>query len=102
MIGFDKTYVIICRYGRIQRMFVHAFWPDDKDAPKKVVIQAVWYEQVGTNPVNGLPQIRLNNNFDSCTLCFLEDCWAHSITFGLSDPFADPQPQFPLYDVLRR
>ena len=99
----DKMYVMSFRYGKIQRMFVHFFWPDDKDAPSKVVIQAEWYEQVGTNPVNGLPEIRLNRNFDASSLCFLEDCVAHHIFFVRSDPFTPLQPnQLPLWVVCRR
>ena len=95
------------RYGVITRMFLHSFWPD-AEAPKKIVVQADWYEQVGKNPVNGLPQIRFQANFSACSLAFLDDCIAENCAFFPSDPWNDKSDLFdvvlhhssPLYDTL--
>jgi hypothetical protein len=68
-------------------MFLHSFWQHDPQAPRKLVIQANWYEQIGINPVNGLPQIEYNENFGSCSLAFLDDCIAENCAFFPSSPW---------------
>ena len=80
---------VVTAYGVIQRMFTHRFWPQE-DAPTKVVAVADWYEQVGVNPVNGLPLIRYQSNFNSCSLVFLEDCVPQNCSLFPTDPFIAP------------
>ena len=88
---------IIFRYGVITRMFQHSFWPNDPEAPKKVIIEADWYEQVGTNAVNGLPQITFQPNFASCSVAFLDDCIPDNCVFFPSNPW---DPNCKLFDVV--
>jgi hypothetical protein len=85
-------------YGVIQKMFTHQFWPDDPEAPEKVIVQADWYELVGANPINGLPQIRRNNNFNACSVAFLDMCVAANCIFMPSDPITHPANG--LFDVI--
>ena len=78
-------------------MYLHPFWPNDPEAPRKIVIEADWYEQVGTNQTNGLPQIKFQANFSSCSLAFLDDCIPENCTFFPSNPWDD---NCDLFDVL--
>lgn len=89
---------VVVGYGIIESMFVHKFWPDDPEAPEKVIIQADWFEQVGTNPTNGLPQIKRNPNFNACSVAFLDMCTAANCVFMKSDPFSFPSNE--LFDVV--
>lgn len=82
----SETGNVVTAYGKIQRMFVHRMF-DDESADSKVVIQADWYEHVGTNPVNGLPQVQFNPNFNACSLAFLDQCIPQNFMFGKSDPW---------------
>lgn len=82
-------------YGVIKEMFSHSFGPEP-DAEKYVIISADWYEHVSTNPINGLPQVRYQNNFDACSLAFLEDCIPDNCCFFRFNPW---DPDCDLYDV---
>jgi hypothetical protein len=65
-------------------MFTHAAHAGDDP---KVVIQATWYEKIGVNPVNGLPQIKPQPNFDSCSVTFLDQCVPLNCVFFPSNPW---------------
>ena len=90
----SHTHTYLNRYAVITNMFLHSFWQHDPQAPRKVVIQANWYEQVGINPVNGLPQIEYNENFGSCSLAFLDDCIPENCTFFPSSPWNETCHRF--------
>ena len=92
-----ETRQVVMGYGRITDMYIHRFWPEE-GAPEKIIVVADWYEQIGTNPVNGLPQIRFQQNFSSCQLAFLEDCVPKSCKFLPSNPFDD---SCDLFDVIQ-
>ena len=74
-------------YGVIQKIFEHAMHKGE-DAPKRVVIECVWYEYVGINPVSLNPQVRFNPNWKSHYV-FLDSCVASACVFWPSDPFGD-------------
>jgi hypothetical protein len=57
-------------------------------APKRIVIECVWYEPVGTHPVSLNPQVKYNPNWSS-DLVFLDSCLPVSCGFWPSDPFGD-------------
>ena len=57
-------------YGRINTIISHQMYPDD-GAPKHVLVSCDWFVPEGTNPRNGLPRVRLCENFNSSRWCFL-------------------------------
>ena len=78
-------------------MFLHTMHPGP-DAPKKIVIECVWYEHVGTNPVSGNPQVRYNPNWQSHYV-FLDSCVPAACVFWPSDP-SDNNSDLRLMDVV--
>jgi hypothetical protein len=75
-------------YRIIMRMFIHKLFDSSEDPnDEKIVIQARWYECVGVNPVNGLPQIKHQPNFDACSVAFLENCVPENLLFLQSNPW---------------
>ena len=86
-------------YGRIVSMFEHTMHPG-LAAPSGVVVECKWYELVGTNPVNGLPTVRYNPNWDAGRHVFLHTCVPASCAFWPKDPWT-PLDDTSEFDVIR-
>ena len=73
-------------YARIVDIFEHRMYPH-RESPARVIIECKWYEEVGINPVNGLPMIRLNENWEVARYAFLDTCVAADVVYWPTDPF---------------
>jgi hypothetical protein len=87
-------------FGVIKNLYWHTLWPDTQDP--KVIAECDWYQYLGTNPRNGLIQIRRHLLWNQdCSVVFLERCIALSCQFWPSDPFAeDENARLECMDVL--
>jgi hypothetical protein len=95
----EKTNTIERAYGRIMEMYEHRMHPGD-DSPTRVIIECKWYELVGTDPVNHLPVVKYNPNWDESRHVFLDTCIPASCRFWPQNPFVEPTDDM-FYNVIQ-
>lgn len=96
----SKTTTVNC-YGVVKELYVHFMSKPEQSTYKLTAAKLAkfkepwilcaiceWYEDAGTNPVNGLPQIRPNKHWqEDCPLINLHSCIGANVAFWPSNPF---------------
>ena len=80
-------------FASITRIFVHSMYPG---GPSKVVVEGLWYENVGTCPIAGTTLVRENKNtpFNKCSrFTFLETCYQIPVAVWPYDPHGKLHPE---------
>ena len=98
--GQRKPTTVKC-YGIVKQFYVHFMYKPKRSTYKLTAAKLAtfeepwilcalceWFEGVGTNPVNGLPQIQPNSHWQAgCPMTNLATCIATNVTFWPSNPF---------------
>ena len=96
----EKPTTVKC-YGIVQQFYVHFMYPPKRSTyklteaklakfkePWILCARCEWFEGAGTNPVNGLTQIKPNTHWqEGCPITNLQNCIATNVTFWPSNPF---------------